>query len=752
MIDQLTRTGASLVVDVTILFALAALAAAALRRSSAATRHFVWTLALTGAIALTLAVPFAPRLDVAVPWLAGPPPPAETAAPAASSSIPIAAPAPRTIPAGGPASPAAPSRSGSLMLLWLAGALVMAARYALGHLGLVRLRRRSTPITDPEWLARLDAARRLLGVTRDVALAASPDVGSPVTFGARRPIVLLPAESSSWGPSLATDVLLHELAHIDRQDVFVQFLSQGACALHWWNPMAWLAARGALAESERACDDRVLAAGSPPADYATHLLNVARGSRHLRLTTAVSIGMTRRSALEGRLLAVLDGASRRGVASRRLRIASGIALAAVLVPLVAVKFVPQARAAESRHAGSMTAVDEGTAIDQRVDAKEGETISFDLPTGGEVIVRGWDTPAVQVTGRLTGRDFKREHVTVERHGDRIVVQTRWEGDGNTSFGNRFEVHVPRRFDVHVESAGGSVIVNDLEGTIDGSTGGGTLKIVHVKGRAHLSTGGGDVFVDDCSLDGSVTTGGGKVRIEGNRGDLRGESGSGPVTRVLREKVTREIDSRVDAAIDERAEDDMDSDEGDDEEVPDVDDDSSEVTTTSGVLELSRAGGNVQLDAAPEGAVVSTGGGNVRIGVSSGRVEASTGGGDVSIGPVAGSVVASTGAGNVEVTLIDAGGEAQSVDIRTGRGRVTVTLPADFDGRLDLETARTENSSKSVRINAPSQWIQHREAPEALDDGEGTPRRYVRASGTAGRGKGLVKVRAVNGDIEIRLGT
>ena len=86
----------------------------------------------------------------------------------------------------------------------------------------------------------------------------------------------------------------------------------------------------------------------------------------------------------------------------------------------------------------------------------------------------------------------------------------------------------------------------------------------------------------------------------------------------------------------------------------------------GRLHVERAGGAIHLDEAPEGAVVETGGGEIVVGRAGGNVEASTGGGSIRIGPVAGSVRADTGAGDVEVTLLDAGGEPQSVNVRSWR--------------------------------------------------------------------------------------
>ena len=127
--------------------------------------------------------------------------------------------------------------------------------------------------------------------------------------------------------------------------------------------------------------------------------------------------------------------------------------------------------------------------------------------------------------------------------------------------------------------------------------------------------------------------------------------------------------------------------------------------------------------------------------------ANTGGGDIEIGPVAGSVRAGTGAGAVRVSLADAGGREQSVEITSGTGKVVIELPDRFDGRFDLETAYTESFGRATRIE--SAWTLDRESTTGWDDSEGTPRRYVRAHGVVGTGRGRIEVRTVNGDIEVR---
>lgn len=272
-------------------------------------------------------------------------------------------------------------------------------------------------------------------------------------------------------------------------------------------------------------------------------------------------------------------------------------------------------------------------------------------------------------------------------------------------------------------------MTDVEGTFRGSTGGGEMVLARLSGEAHLSTGGGDIRVTDCDLEGSVSTGGGAVLLSRVRGGLRGSSGSGPV--VYGDKTGEGSEETADLSA------------------LDIDRSKTRIRANepTGVLHIGKAGGDVDLEEAPEGAVISTGGGRVSVGRSAGLVDASTGGGDIEIGPVAGSVRAGTGAGDIHVTLADAGGERQTVNLTSGSGKMIVELPAGFDGAIELETSYTESHGRATRIESAWQ-LQHEPATD-WDDREGTPRRYVRARGVLGNGRGLVRIKTVNGDIELR---
>ena len=145
-------------------------------------------------------------------------------------------------------------------------------------------------------------------------------------------------------------MLLHELAHVKRRDCLTHVLAQLACAIHWFNPLAWIAARHVRTERERACDDLVLASGTKGPDYAEQLLEIARVMRSGRfpaLMTGATLAMAHRSQLEGRLMAILDPRCR-ARDRRRVRTAlAAIVAACALMPLASLQpwTVAQAAAA-----------------------------------------------------------------------------------------------------------------------------------------------------------------------------------------------------------------------------------------------------------------------------------------------------------------------------------------------------------------------------------------------------------------------
>ena len=338
-----------LVAKATVILAVTGLAASLLRRASAATRHFVWTLGIISALvapALTVALP---RWELPIVRIQTPAPiqisaPSAAAAPLHQRQAPAlgrtdveTAAAPASQPVASATTPwTLPSWPMLAFIAWALGAVVILARLLIGLAAVQWMSRRSVEVTDAEWL---DEARTLatdLGL-RNVRFLRGATGTMPMAWGIFRSSVVVPADADSWPAHRVRVVLLHELAHVKRRDCLTHLVAQLACAAYWFNPLVWMAARHLRSERERACDDLVLAAGMRGSDYADELLDIARvmnAGRFPAVFAGASLAMARRSQLEGRLIAILDpSVARRGLT--RARAVTACSVFAIILMTVA---------------------------------------------------------------------------------------------------------------------------------------------------------------------------------------------------------------------------------------------------------------------------------------------------------------------------------------------------------------------------------------------------------------------------------
>ncbi len=821
----------ALLIKLTLILSLGLIVAATLRSLSPSFRHLILYATLASSVALPFAMWMSPQWDVPVLPRAF-----STAASSLSGQAPVLIAADRQsnpfagLGAAKGITNARPSNSTStsrpidagaaqppsgvrsalaalplLPLLWALGFVAVIGWLTIGRIGLRRIAATAWPLGSSDWSGILDEERNYAGVNKRVRLHSSSAVSTPLTWGSRAPIVLLPEDALDWPEEHRRIVLRHELAHVARGDSFTQLVAGFVCALYWFHPLVWITERRLRAECERACDDNVVSLGTPAPEYAAHLLEVARSARAFGAAGFLSVAMARPSQLEGRLLAVLNESRRRVSLSRGARPAAALLSALVLIPLAAFRPVPQtdrpagdgfsrissatgasiaaatgvstasAPAASTWSAVLNTAAssfeetksDEGeqadTTFQLSVAARSAGTLTLDLRTGGNVVITGWDQPQVAVKASLGGRDWRETRVTLRSSDEGARLESDFAVRGKTqSTRHVFQINVPRNYNVRISSAGGSASITGVDGKFTGLTGGGEIQIQKANGEVDIQTGGGDVRVSDSRLNGTVSTGGGVVRIEGVTGNLNGKSGSGPVihaksgpTSIRHENAVTVVgvvtgDSGVhvgrgsgSGSGSASVSTGSGSGSGSTSTTTYIDDDAGRPSgfAMSGIR-MNSAGGGLSLPAAPDGARVTTGGGPIRIGPSGGEVYAQTGGGSIDIGPASGSVQAHTGAGDVTIELKGAG--VHTVDVTSGKGRVVLLVPRDLNATLELETAYTNNYDRKTRIVSDFP-IQATETAN-WDDSQGTPRRYVRARQTVGGGGGVIRVRTVNGDI------
>jgi len=288
------------------LFVLALTTLWLLRSRSAALRHGVLAVTFVCAISVPILTSLAPawRLPIPIVSLAF-----DESTPVTISSD--AGQPSSTVAGVVTAGPIVPTRARVNALsivvgLWLAGSLAALLRVIAGMWHLRRLAHGASRLQSGPWRESLDHIARGYGVRRPVALLRSTHPTMLVTWGAIRPRILLPASASDWSSDRIEVVLRHEIAHIARADWPMLIAASVLRAMHWFNPIVWIGHRRLRQESEQACDDLVLESGITPADYAAHLLAVARDTiRHRHLWSAAT-AIAHPSTLEGRVRAMLN--------------------------------------------------------------------------------------------------------------------------------------------------------------------------------------------------------------------------------------------------------------------------------------------------------------------------------------------------------------------------------------------------------------------------------------------------------------
>lgn len=190
-----------------------------------------------------------------------------------------------------------------ILFVWGLASLFCLARLIVNGWRLRFLARNSRPFSSD-----VPAALRaqLAAIARRVELRISGQIDAPVAAGFFHPAIVIPdwlAERLT--PEELNQVVMHELAHLQRGDDWTNLLQKFVCALFPLNPALLWVERRLCREREMACDDAVLAAAVAPRDYAACLTGLAE-KRMLRNQHALAPGAwQRRSELAERVHRIL---------------------------------------------------------------------------------------------------------------------------------------------------------------------------------------------------------------------------------------------------------------------------------------------------------------------------------------------------------------------------------------------------------------------------------------------------------------
>ena len=329
-------TELSLVAKATVILGLALVLTRAARCAPASVRAFILAATFGLLLVQPIASALAPAREVQIPDAYAPP--FLLADEAAVGRPPDVVAASRSAAAGTPRSVPLPSPASLARGIWVLGAVVTLGPLLLGLRRSRTIRREAREWADGAVLA--STLRDAIGLRRSVSVVLHDDLVSPMTCGWRQPAIVMPADSPAWAVADVRQALLHELEHVRRHDWAVHILARFTCALYWFHPGAWMAWRRLTLESERACDDAVVALAEHTA-YAEQLVSLAR--RLAKPGPVPLLSMADRRTLSARVASILSTSTARGPVSTVMMavVLAGAAVLAVAIAPIQARSSPQ---------------------------------------------------------------------------------------------------------------------------------------------------------------------------------------------------------------------------------------------------------------------------------------------------------------------------------------------------------------------------------------------------------------------------
>jgi DUF4097 and DUF4098 domain-containing protein YvlB len=277
-----------------------------------------------------------------------------------------------------------------------------------------------------------------------------------------------------------------------------------------------------------------------------------------------------------------------------------------------------------------------------------------------------------------------------------------------------EVNVPRNYSLDVQTGGGNIETEDINGRVVFNTAGGNLIAGNIGGQSRLETSGGHISVKNVAGELVAITGGGHITTGSVAGNAMLHTDGGHIR----------------------------------------------VGTIVGVARLETGGGNVTLEHAGTDLVAQTGGGQIEVGEAAGTVRAKTGGGGIRVVRVSGPTDLETGGGSIYLTQVDG-----AVKASTGAGAITawfVQPSSKQSGACELQSTDGDiivyiPRHLPITIDARIQrGDEHRVIVDpafalkvSYDEKSNGPR-AVHAEGALNGGGEVLRLRTVEGNIRVVL--
>ncbi|HPC35015.1 MAG TPA: DUF4097 family beta strand repeat-containing protein [Candidatus Marinimicrobia bacterium] len=357
-----------------------------------------------------------------------------------------------------------------------------------------------------------------------------------------------------------------------------------------------------------------------------------------------------------------------------------------------------------------------------------------------------------------------EKARFQQRGNKVTVTGK---EHSRRYSSDFIVKVPFNFNTTVQTSGGDISITEVIGLQNLNTSGGDIEISECKGDLKSNTSGGDIKIKRFEGNLNVNTSSGDIDINSFNGELWATTSGGDIT-LDRIQVNGQVNTS-----------------GGDIDIVNLRAKTFSARTSGGdigadkveaELTLNTSGGDIVIGQIEGNVEIHTSGGDIEVRQINKNLKATTSGGDINVGLVKGYCYVRTSGGNIEVDraydleAITSGGDIladgivgyiyartsggdiearklfkpdvknNAIDLETSGGEIEVVLPANLNANIDAEITVTSRRYADVNI--------HSDFPIQKSHEIKGSRIYIYARGKINKGGDLVRLRTVNGNINI----
>jgi DUF4097 and DUF4098 domain-containing protein YvlB len=279
-----------------------------------------------------------------------------------------------------------------------------------------------------------------------------------------------------------------------------------------------------------------------------------------------------------------------------------------------------------------------------------------------------------------------------------------------SLGAEFDITVPLRFNLDMETKGGSIEVQNLEGELKAATAGGDIRSGDVAGPVRVETAGGSINLGRIGNTLEARTAGGSIRTGDVKGAATLQTSGGEIVVGFVQGGLQAETAGGDLVL----------------------------RGASGPVQARTAGGQIRVGDCGSSVRAQTAGGSIQLQGARGEVEAKTAGGSIDLLQVHSAIRATTAAGSI-LAQIDANQKTFAAsELKTSVGDIQVYLPPNLpltiDATIDMAAGHKIISDFPLNIQGEEKTF----VPATL-----------RGEGALNGGGAVLRMQTVGGNIEIR---